>query len=133
MLKSIQKGIIVLFSIALFACAGRTPNPIDVYQPNDNKLSCDQIKAEIQRNQKAMFALYPKTQKTGKNVALGVAGAFFIVPLFFMDFSDAEQIEIKAFQRRDEHLHKIAERKKCGQMPAKIDFESKKQSKKRRR
>jgi hypothetical protein len=129
--KFAKKGIVVLFSTALFACAGRTPNPIDVHQPTDSQLTCAQIKNEIQNNQREMFKLYPKTQKTGKNVALGVAGAFFIVPLFFMDFSDSEKIEIEAYQRRDKQLHKMADREKCGEMPPEIEFESRKQSRKR--
>jgi hypothetical protein len=65
------------------------------------------IQGEIQR-------LIPQTEKTGKNVALGVTGFFFIVPLFFMDLSQAEQIEVDAYRQRYNHLLIIAADKQCG-------------------
>jgi hypothetical protein len=64
------------------------------------------IQAEIQR-------LIPETEKTGKNTALGVTGFFFIVPLFFMDLSESEQVEINAYRQRYNHLMIIASEKKC--------------------
>lgn len=72
--------------------------------------------------------LVPSTEKTGKNVALGVTGAFFLVPLFFMDFSQAEQIEVNAYRQRYNHLAILAMEKGCetqrkpipDQAPAKI-------------
>jgi hypothetical protein len=64
------------------------------------------VQTEIQR-------LIPETEKTGTNTALGVAGFFFIVPLFFMDLSESEQIEINAFRQRYNHLMIIASEKKC--------------------
>ncbi len=57
--------------------------------------------------------LVPKTDKTGKNVVLGTAGAFFLVPLFFMDFSQAEQIEINAYRQRYNHLAIVSMEKGC--------------------
>jgi len=57
--------------------------------------------------------LIPETSKTGKNVVLGTTGAFFLVPLFFMDFSKAEQIEVDALRHRYQHLSVIAQDKKC--------------------
>ncbi len=114
--------------LLVVACAGKTPHPIDVYQPDDNSLSCNQIWQEINQNQAEVGRLYPQTNKTGKNVALGVAGAFFIVPLFFMDFSDAERVEIEAYQRRDMHLHNLGQNKGCMKLPArmKLQFSKKK-------
>jgi hypothetical protein len=125
MLKIMKKIMVLSLSVALVACAGRTPNPVPIFQPTDDQMSCSEIRAEIEGNQQEMFRLYPKTKKTGKNVALGITGAFFIVPLFFMDFSDAERVEIEAFQRRDQHLHRLAKKKKCGEMPAAIQFKDK--------
>lgn len=60
-----------------------------------------------------MQELLPKQNKTGKNVALGVAGAFFLVPWFFMDFSDAERVEYNALRNRYNHLASIAMSKHC--------------------
>lgn len=62
---------------------------------------------EIQR-------LIPDTDKTGKNVALGVAG-LLIWPIWFaMDFSDAEKIEVNALRQRYNHLVVLASEKECG-------------------
>jgi len=64
------------------------------------------IQGEIQR-------LLPKTEKTGKNVALGVAGWFLLVPWFFMDFKNAEATEYEAYRQRYNHLSTLAVSKNC--------------------
>ena len=58
-------------------------------------------------------ALAPGEDATGKNVALGVAGAFLVVPWFFMDFKDGEATEIQALQRRNQWLSELAFEKDC--------------------
>ncbi len=79
------------------ACAGNTPNPIPQRQPGDENLSCSALGQELMDNQTKIAHLIPKQNKTGKNVGLGIAGAFLIVPWFFMDFSDAERIKIQSY------------------------------------
>jgi hypothetical protein len=114
---------LVASSLLLSACAGRTPNPVPQYQPSDESLSCSAIKKELLDNQTKILNLIPKENKLGKNIALGVAGAFVIVPWFFMDFSDAERIEIQAYQLRDNWLRTLSAKKKCGPLPASIKFQ----------
>jgi UTP-glucose-1-phosphate uridylyltransferase len=110
----------------LTGCAGRSPNPVPQYQPQDDQMSCAAIKQEINDNQTKITNLIPKENKTGKNVALGVAGAFLLVPWFFMDFSDAEQQEVQAYQLRNSHLRTLYEHKKCtDELPPEIKFEEK--------
>ena len=58
--------------------------------------------------------LLPETEKTGKNVGLGVAGVLLIVPWFFMDFTESERIEAEALRDRYNQLLVIAEDKDCG-------------------
>lgn len=114
------------FSLLLTACAGRTPDPVPQRQPGDEEMSCEQLKQNIVDNQSEIISLMPKQSKTGKNVALGAAGAFFVVPLFFMDFSDAERIEIRGLQLRNNWLRVLHERKKCKTvLPAEIKFADK--------
>jgi len=96
------------------ACAGRTANPVSEYQYGDENKTCPRLRAEISQTSGDIAALIPDTNKTGQNVALGVAGAFFIVPWFFMDFSEAEQVEVNALRRRHNNLVAIASEKKCG-------------------
>jgi hypothetical protein len=60
-----------------------------------------------------MQRLIPQKDKTGKNVALGVAGWFLLVPWFFMDFKNAEATEYEAYRQRYNHLASVAISKKC--------------------
>lgn len=114
---------VMLISVSLLvSCAGKTASPVPQYQPGDKDLSCQQIELQIHDNQSKMLALVPQQNKTGKNVALGVAGAFFLVPWFFMDFSDAERIEIQGYELRNNYLMSLANNKHCKEMPVPIRF-----------
>lgn len=112
------KNIVHVFAISALllttACAGRTANPVSEYQYGDEKKSCERLRADISNANSEIATLLPDTDKTGKNVALGVAGAFFLVPLFFMDFSEAEQVEVNALRRRHNNLVAISAEKNCG-------------------
>lgn len=108
--------------MVLTGCAGTTPKPVPQYQPGDEQLTCQQIKQEMVDNQTKVADLIPKENKTGKNVVLGVAGAFFLVPLLFMDFSDAEKVEVQAYQLRDNWLRNLANQKHCGVLPVTVKF-----------
>ena len=83
-------------------------------QYGDSNKSCNAIETELQFIQTEIARLTPKTKKTGMNVALAITGFFFIIPWFFMDFSDAEQVEINAYRQRHNHLVVLAEDKNCG-------------------
>ncbi|MEI8363329.1 MAG: hypothetical protein WCG35_08945 [Betaproteobacteria bacterium] len=109
-----KKLIVSLLIIAMAGCAGRAANPVMVQQYGDQNKSCEAIEKELTFIESEVGRLAPKTEKTGKNVGLGVAGALLIVPWFFMDFSESEQVEIDAFRRRYNHLIILAEDKKCG-------------------
>lgn len=105
----------VVFAAALIlaGCAGRDPNPVLIQQYGDDRKSCETLEVEISQIEGEIQRLVPQTNKTGKNVALGVTGAFFIVPLFFMDLSQAERIEVEAYRQRYNHLVIIATEKGC--------------------
>lgn len=111
-----------IMAATLASCAGATPHPVPQYQPQDNYLTCNDIRREMADNQTKMLNLVPKQNKVGKNVFLGVAGAFFVFPWFFMDFSDAERIEVQAYQLRNNWLHTLAEKKKCKSIPRTVKF-----------
>lgn len=132
------KKLSVVFLMACFVlqgCAGKTPNPVQQYTMHDNQLSCDMINQEISENQNQIMSLVPKSQKTGKNVGLGVAGAFLLVPWFFMDFSDAERIEIQAYQNRNQRLRALHSSKQCdvANLPQEIKFQEPPKKSKRHR
>jgi len=94
-------------------CAGRAANPVMIQQYGDDKKSCQALEREMEFIQGEIQRLVPQTEKTGKNVVLGVTGFFFIVPLFFMDLSKAEQMEVDAYRQRYNHLLIIAGDKQC--------------------
>ena len=116
MRKNTFSKFFICFFVVIFVsgCAGKTANPIMVSQYGDEQKSCNVLKFEMITMQNNMQDVLPKTEKTGKNVALGVAGAFFLVPWFFMDFSSAEQVEYEAYRNRYNHLASIAISKECG-------------------
>lgn len=106
--------IMFLAFILVVGCAGRTAAPVNVYQYGDEKKSCKALQSELAFTESEIQRLLPQTEKTGKNVALGIAGAFLLVPWFFMDMSKAEQIEINALRQRYNHLVIISNEKDCG-------------------
>ena len=122
-MKKLFAVAITSLSLLVTACAGNTPHPVPQTQPGDERMNCSQLRQTIMDNQARILHLVPKQSKTGKNVALGVAGAFVIVPWFFMDFSDAERIEIRALQLRNNWLRNLHEEKNCkNTLPAPIQF-----------
>ncbi len=105
--------MVSVLSVSLMACGGRTPSPVMVSQYGDHKKSCKVLEHEIVNIQHEIQLLLPKRDKTGKNVALGVAGWFLLVPWFFMDFKNAEATEYEAYRQRYQHLTAIAMDKDC--------------------
>lgn len=109
-----MKKIVIFILLFLVGCGGRAANPVMIQQYGDGKKSCQSLEMELSQIENEIQQLMPKTNKAGKNIALGVAGAFFIVPWFFMDLSQAEQMEVNAFRQRYNHLLIITSEKKCG-------------------
>lgn len=109
-----MKKIKWLVVISLLAgCAGHAANPVMVNQFGDQDMSCKQLRFEMDNAQGEMSRLAPQTDKTGQNVALGVAGAFLLVPWFFMDFKNGEHEEYDAWRQRYNHLGSLALGKNC--------------------
>ena len=113
---NVYKKVMAILLISTFTvgCAGRAPNPVSVSRSSDYEMSCRGLRSEMEEIDHNIRKLLPKSEKTGKNVALGVAGAFFLVPWFFMDFSEAEKVEIDAYQSRYNHLTRVYNDKQCG-------------------
>ncbi len=76
--NKLSKVVLVMITVA--GCAGRAANPVMVNQYGDDEKSCKALEREILFTEEEIRRLMPATEKTGKNVALGVAGAFLIVP-----------------------------------------------------
>lgn len=125
-MNTILKNIAVsiLTATLVVSCGGRAANPVMVHQYGDEQKSCKALEREIAFTEEEIHCLIPKTEKTGKNVALGITGFILIIPWFFMDFSKAEQIEVNALRQRYNNLVIIATDKECGLEKEEIpDFE----------
>jgi hypothetical protein len=115
-----------LFLAIAPGCAGRSANLVMVNQYGDQNKSCAALEQEMSFTQQEISRLIPQTNKTAKNVVLGVTGWFFIVPWFFMDLSKAEQEEINALRQRYNTLAIIATDKGCGVREQIPDFKDRK-------
>ena len=117
-------GLAVVVTAALLtaACAGRDPNPVPAMQSYDKDMDCEDIAFEIENNNKRIKATVQELEDTkGENVAWGVVGVVLFWPaLFAMDLSDAEVIEIRALQDRNQNLTRIGHKSDCDEMPAGI-------------
>ncbi len=115
--KIILLSAALIASLVMSACGGRTPAPVMTAQYGDQSKSCEALEFEMSQVQADIQRILPSTDKTGKNVALGVAGAFLLVPWFFMDFKNAEQTEYEALRQRYNNLAILAMDKHCGVKP----------------
>lgn len=105
---------ILITSIAIVGCAGRAANPVLLDQVGDNQKSCETLQTEMAGIQSQIQKLIPESDKTGKNVGLGIGGFFLLgIPWFFMDLTDAEKAEINAYNMRYNKLTTLATQKKC--------------------
>lgn len=107
--------IVAAAAMVLAACAGRDAVPVAQVQPHDNDLSCEQIVAEQQDiNNKVAALQRQKDEAHDSNVAIGAIGAILFWPaLFALDTGDAEDVEMRAYRSRSQHLSMVATNKGC--------------------
>jgi len=118
MKKSLIASMVVI-SLINAGCASSTANPVPIAQIGDDTKTCEAIMNEMQQMNNAQLAAEgDRNSQVGGNVALGVLGAFLIVPLFFMDTSNAHTVEEKAAKARFERLQQMAVDRKCPAVPA---------------
>lgn len=106
-----------LFVLLLASCAGRDAQPVQVVRSSDMQLSCVQLDQEQLIIDADARKLAGKTDKTVKNASLAAAGAFLVVPYFFIDLSEAEEIELNALRARYMRLERLKEIKSCSTQP----------------
>lgn len=112
-----QVTCVILIMVVLFSqgCGGRNAYPVQVTQPHDHNLSCNQLESELSR------IVHEVNIKTGnkssgdtKDVALAITGLVLFWPaLFFMDLKNADKIELQALQSRHSYLLNIYRNKNC--------------------
>ena len=113
--KKLKSSICLMMAgVFVFAgCGGRNANPMLVYLPGDESRSCTGYLAEIAQLDADMARILPKTSKAGYNTLMGIAGAFVIVPWFFIDVKNADKIEWEAMRVRRNRLLIYAAEKGC--------------------
>ncbi len=123
-----RKVISLTLACAVFfaGCAGREANLVQVRKIGDEQKSCDELRTELYYIENEISRLLPKSDKTGRNIALGATGILFIVPLFFMDLKQGEKKEIEAYRQRYNHLLMITQQKGC-KLPTVVTKEASKE------
>jgi len=105
-------------ALAVSACAGRAPAPVAVVQAMDETMNCTAIQAEVAGNNQRIADLGGESgAKVAQNVAAGIAGAIFILPLFLMDFQGSAGIDERALRSRNDYLASLA-RTRCATVAA---------------
>jgi outer membrane murein-binding lipoprotein Lpp len=105
---------VVVSSILVAGCAHRAANPVPVAQVGDETKSCRAIINEMQEMKNtALAAEGDRNSQVAQNVGLGVAGAFLLVPWFFMDTGNAATVEQRAAVARFKRLNAMAEERNC--------------------
>ena len=104
----------IMCATILVACVGRAPQLIPSVQPNDKRLACNQIEAEIIQRQNSLLDLETeKANRQKRNIGMGIAGFFLIIPWFFMDLGTAPETEATAINKRLNTLKRYANTKDC--------------------
>lgn len=111
----IQKILISSVSMVLLAgCVHTTPLPVQVSQPGDTIMSCQSIVSEMESMKNTVREKDSDLNgQIAKNSLLGVAGAFIIVPWFFIDTSDSNTVEGQAAKARFHKLQELYADKNC--------------------
>jgi hypothetical protein len=105
----------IVCALLLAGCAGRSPEPVSVVQPQDRYMDCAAIMAEVSvNNDKVKQLASDKGLKVAQNVAAGVAGIVVPVLWFGMDWQGTADKEIAALQSRQQYLAVLAEQRQCG-------------------
>ena len=104
-----MKKLSSILFLFLFCTSCATPTVINVIGPNDNKLNCDELSAEIAKaNQYADEANEAKKMDKSHNIA----ALLFFIPGAGYTMKNVEDAT-RAAKERALHLNKIKEEKKC--------------------
>jgi|SRR6516225_9411947 hypothetical protein len=104
----------ILLLAAVTSCAGRSPQPVAVVQPQDRYADCPAIFAEVQANNKKIEDLAgDQGGKVAQNVAAGLVGIVIWPMWFAMDFQGTAGKEIDALNNRQQYLATLAAQRNC--------------------
>ena len=111
------QSVLVLIVMILFftqSCAGRAAHPVQIAQSGDVKKACKSLRKETKQIKRKIRRMIPVVKKADKKrTLLMLTGGFLIVPLFFLDLTDADKIETNAQRARYNYLADIAGKRNC--------------------
>lgn len=111
-----MKKALIIFatSVVLASCAGRYANPIIANHNSDQQLSCADIRSELSSHERTMVNLQMERSRINRvNINMGIAGSFLLIPLFFINVTDAPEVEQYAIAGRMNKLNDLVAAKKC--------------------
>ena len=104
-----MKQLFTILSLFLFFTSCATPTVINVIGPNDNKLNCEELSAEITiANQYANEAQEAKKMNKPHNIG----ALLFFLPGAGITMKNVEEAA-KSAKDRALHLNKLKEKKNC--------------------
>ncbi len=113
-LKPVLVLLVGVLFIAQGCMGGRSAQPIAVAQSGDAKKTCKALRKETKQILRKIHKMVPYIKKKDlKRTLLIMPGAFLIIPLFFVDLSDAEKVEANALRERYNHLSTLVGRHDC--------------------
>ena len=106
---NVVKKIATILSLFLFCTSCATPTVVNVIGPNDNKLNCKELSAEISKaNQYTNEAQKAKKMNNPDNIA----ALLFFLPGAGITMKNVEETA-KAAKERTLHLNNLKEKKNC--------------------
>ena len=113
-LKPVLVLLVGVLFIAQGCMGGRSAQPIAVAQSGDAKKTCKALRKETKQIVRKIQRIVPAIKKKDRNRTLLIMpGVFLIIPLFFVDLSDAEKVEANALRERYNHLSTLVDRHNC--------------------
>lgn len=105
---------VVVTSSLLIGCAGREAKVVPAIQPGDDGLGCSQLLDAMVLNTKEIQGLaYERNNDIAGNAVATVAGAFLLIPWFFLDTKNAASQEARGLVRRNQVLAERYRLKSC--------------------
>jgi hypothetical protein len=110
-----RRELVIICTLILASCAGRPATPVLTFGVNDEKLSCSDIFVE-ERSLKALALTLREEDyvRNEHNLIIAYTGWLLVfIPYFFLDFSDATDVEGEAAYHRMKRLSELKQKKNC--------------------
>ena len=105
---------LLMTAVLTAGCAGREAKVVPAIQPGDDGLGCAQLLEAMVLNTKEIQGLAKeRNNDIAGNAVATVAGAFLLIPWFFLDTKNAASQEARGLVRRNQVLAERYRLKNC--------------------